>query len=117
VNCCLFDYVVDHLVSFRMDQLRWTTLGHHYDWTRRTYENCDVDELPKQLVELVHRVTQHTHTPDAAIVNYYPATRYQICSHRDDAERCPKHPVVSFSIGCDAVFLAGGNTHDDEVVA
>ncbi len=32
--------------------LRWTTLGHHYDWTRRTYEDCDVDRMPETLVQL-----------------------------------------------------------------
>lgn len=90
-----------------MGPLRWTTLGWHYDWTRRTYVGCDTDPLPRQLVELGARAVPGF-VGDAAIVNYYPtAERYVLCGHRDDAERCGAHPVVSLSLGCAAVFLVG----------
>lgn len=47
--------------------------------------------------------------PDAAIVNYYrPGDTLN--GHQDDVEADLRQPIVSLSVGCDAVFLIGGAT-------
>lgn len=47
--------------------------------------------------------------PDAALVNYYRQGD-TLGGHRDDVEADMTHPIVSLSVGCDAVFLMGGPT-------
>lgn len=47
--------------------------------------------------------------PDAAIVNYYRAGD-TLNGHQDDVEEDLRQPIVSLSVGCDAVFLIGGRT-------
>jgi alkylated DNA repair dioxygenase AlkB len=48
---------------------------------------------------------------EAVIVNYYHADS-TLCGHLDDAERFFDAPIVSISLGLDAVFLLGGRTKD-----
>ena len=45
--------------------------------------------------------------PDAALINYYSAGE-TLGGHRDDVEADLSKPIVSLSIGCDAIFLLGG---------
>ncbi len=46
-------------------------------------------------------------TPDAAIVNYYTPGD-TLGGHLDDVEEDMDQPIVGLSLGCDAVFLMGG---------
>jgi alkylated DNA repair protein alkB family protein 1 len=48
-------------------------------------------------------------TPDAALVNYYHAGD-TLNGHKDDVEVDLSQPIVTHSLGCDAVFLMGGPT-------
>lgn len=45
--------------------------------------------------------------PDAALVNYYSAGE-TLGGHSDDVESDLSKPIVSMSLGCDAIFLQGG---------
>ena len=49
--------------------------------------------------------------PDTALVNFY-RNADTLGGHRDDAELHADCPIVSLSLGCDAVFLIGGATKD-----
>ena len=49
--------------------------------------------------------------PDTALVNFY-RNGDTLGGHRDDAEVHADCPIVSLSLGCDAVFLIGGATKD-----
>lgn len=95
-------------------RLRWASLGYHYNWTLREYtENVKSDfplKLSKLCQNLANKINQ-TMKPEAAIVNYYPIGS-QMCGHLDDAEHCMTEPIVSISLGCDAIFLIGGEVND-----
>jgi alkylated DNA repair protein alkB family protein 1 len=47
--------------------------------------------------------------PDAALVNYYHSGD-TLNGHKDDVEKDLDQPIVTVSLGCDAVFLLGGTT-------
>ena len=47
--------------------------------------------------------------PDTALVNFYREGD-TLGGHKDDAELHADRPIVSLSLGCDAVFLIGGAT-------
>lgn len=49
--------------------------------------------------------------PDTALVNFY-RDGDTLGGHKDDAELQADCPIVSLSLGCDAVFLIGGATKD-----
>ncbi|GAX82388.1 hypothetical protein CEUSTIGMA_g9816.t1 [Chlamydomonas eustigma] len=50
-------------------------------------------------------------SPDAAIVNYYREGD-TLGGHLDDVEADMEQPIVSVSLGCEAVFLVGGKSRD-----
>lgn len=108
------------------DKLSWATLGHHYDWTSRTYppemSSAMAPELD-YLATFFARTAFHL-SPDArtfsfvstaSIVNYYN-TKSNMGCHRDDGELALDKPIVSVSMGRPAVFLLGGATKDDTPV-
>lgn len=61
---------------------------------------------------LCHDGIQHCqYEPDTALVNFYREGD-TLGGHKDDAEERSDCPIVSLSLGCDAVFLIGGATKD-----
>lgn len=48
--------------------------------------------------------------PDAALINYYKVGD-TLGGHLDDVEKDMSKPIVSFSLGCDAIFLLGGKPY------
>ena len=46
--------------------------------------------------------------PDVALVNYYHEGD-TLGGHRDDVEQDQTAPIVAISLGCDAIFLLGGD--------
>ncbi|BDA46478.1 probable nucleic acid dioxygenase ALKBH1 at C-terminar half [Coccomyxa sp. Obi] len=54
--------------------------------------------------------------PDVALVNYYREGD-TLGGHRDDAEPNMRAPIVALSLGCDAIFLLGRETRDEDPVA
>jgi alkylated DNA repair protein (DNA oxidative demethylase) len=71
--------------------------------------------MPPVLLDLWSRVGGFAEPPEACLINFYaPGTR--MGSHRDADEHEPNAPVVSVSLGCDAVFHVGGPKRTDAKV-
>ena len=119
-----------------LSKLRWVTLGYHYNWTTRRYEDGLRSPFPQSvgaMADYLVTVAAWMQPPtsglersgdhcgesaaeclrrghfkaEAAIVNFY-AARSAIHGHIDDSERNMAAPIVSVSLGCSAVFLLGG---------
>jgi len=96
--------------SWILSQLRWSTLGYQYDWTKRCYYENDYAAFPNSLSSTVQELAAicgYEIIPEAAIVNFYPSSAV-MGGHKDDAEYTLSVPIVSISIGAPAVFLIGG---------
>ncbi|CAH8604158.1 unnamed protein product [Schistosoma intercalatum] len=108
-------------------KLRWITLGYHYQWSERIYNESKVGEFPsllygttvniinflKHLIEKGEISSRNSsrlleqcrnYTPEASIVNYY-RTKTTMGFHSDDAEIDKEAPLVSISVGPTALFL------------
>lgn len=68
--------------------------------------------IPVKLIELWQRYADCPEPPEACLVNIYPAGA-RMGSHRDADEREPLAPVLSVSLGDDAVFHVGGPKRSD----
>lgn len=98
----------------RFKELRWASLGYHYDWTARMYQKDLKSPFPSDLADLCQSLAKQVNLDilsEAAIVNYYPSGA-TMSGHLDDAELYMDEPIVSLSIGCPAVFQIGGRTKD-----
>ncbi|CAH8651183.1 unnamed protein product [Schistosoma rodhaini] len=108
-------------------KLRWITLGYHYQWSERVYNESKVGEFPSLLygttVNIINFLKHliegreissnnssrlleqcQNYTPEASIVNYY-RTKTTMGFHSDDAEVDKEAPLVSISFGPTALFL------------
>nr|POF04577.1 alpha-ketoglutarate-dependent dioxygenase abh1 [Quercus suber] len=84
-------------------KLRWMTLGGQYDWTKKVYPTSQPPAFPSDIKGLIEEIFPMK--AEAAIVNLYsPGDTLSL--HRDVSEECDR-PLVSVSIGCDAIFIAG----------
>ncbi|XP_035665111.1 nucleic acid dioxygenase ALKBH1-like [Branchiostoma floridae] len=96
-----------------LHKLRWTTLGYHYDWDKKEYQQERYTEFPPDLSQLSTHVAQTLGFPryraQSAIVNYYGLDS-QLGGHVDHQELDYSKPIISFSFGQTAVFLLGGKT-------
>jgi alkylated DNA repair protein alkB family protein 1 len=103
-------------------KLSWSTMGYHYDWTARAYQQGRQSPVPPVLDQLAstfartclaaQKSNSTMFTASACIVNYYH-TKSIMGGHRDDLELALDKPVISFSMGLPAVFLLGRNNKDD----
>ncbi|KAL8840739.1 MAG: hypothetical protein Q9170_001177 [Blastenia crenularia] len=92
------------LSQFLNHKLRWMTLGEQYDWTQKAYPEVGHPAFPEDLARLTQSLFPDIH-PEAAIVNFYsPGDTLSI--HRDVSEDSDAG-LVSISLGCDAIFVAG----------
>jgi len=106
--------ILDNNNFKRFKDLRWASLGYHYDWTKRMYEENAKSKFPSNLAALCQELASlvgENITAEAAIVNFYPVGSY-MSGHLDDAEQAMEEPIVSISLGCPAIFLVGGKTTD-----
>lgn len=82
--------------------LRWVTLGGQYDWTKKQYPEEKPPQFPSRIAQLIQGMFPNIE-PQAAILNLYtPGDTLSL--HRDVSEECDQ-PLVSISIGCDALFM------------
>lgn len=99
--------------------MRWTTLGYHYDWTNKIYDENIKNEFPPDLHQLVSIFSEalgfDSYKSEAAIVNFYP-TGTTLSAHTDHSEFFLESPLFSISFGQSAVFLIGGTEREDEVL-
>ena len=68
--------------------------------------------MPRQLTDLWDEVADFLPRPEACLINYY-AQAARMGSHRDADEEDLSAPVVSVSLGDDAVFHVGGPRRGD----
>jgi alkylated DNA repair protein (DNA oxidative demethylase) len=68
--------------------------------------------IPEMLIQLWHTVAAHPAGPEACLVNVYGAGA-RLGSHVDATEADRDAPVVSVSLGDDAVFHVGGLKRSD----
>jgi alkylated DNA repair protein alkB family protein 1 len=92
--------------------LSWVTVGWHYQWTERAYDAAQRGPFPPRLAELCAPLCPAGFRAEAAIVKRYDE-RATMLAHVDDAEEAVHAPVLSLSLGCDAIFLLGGTSRDD----
>ncbi|MCP9266522.1 DNA repair protein complementing XP-C cells-like protein [Dirofilaria immitis] len=100
-------------------QLRWSTLGLHYDWATKIYP-FEGESLPEELVSLSNVLSQALGIgpmyADAAIINFY-SRKSTLAPHIDRSERKLSSPLISLSFGQTAIYLAGGTDLDDPIDA
>ncbi|KAF2760232.1 oxidoreductase [Pseudovirgaria hyperparasitica] len=90
------------LESLLNRKLRWVTLGGQYDWTRKRYPTSEPPPFPDDIARLLRGLCPDI-LPEAAICNLYtPGDTLSL--HRDVSEQCAA-PLLSLSIGCDAIFI------------
>ncbi|KAL8765720.1 MAG: hypothetical protein Q9209_007285 [Squamulea sp. 1 TL-2023] len=92
------------VAQFLNRKLRWITLGGQYDWSKKAYPEGNPPEFPKDIAWLIHEMFPNIR-PEAAIVNVYTAGD-TLSIHRDVSEDSDAG-LVSISLGCDAIFIAG----------
>ena len=83
-----------------LDKLRWVTLGYHHNWDTKHYSDYNASPFPDDLKELcqtvlsslgkltttgVHQNLMHNYNPEAAIINFYPASS-SLGGHTDHSE-------------------------------
>ena len=94
-----------------LSKLSWATLGYHYQWTPRCYDPAKRAPFPPDLAALAADLAAAAGwrglRAEAAIVNYYSA-KSTMGGHRDDAEPYEGAPIVSISVGLEAIYLIGG---------
>jgi alkylated DNA repair protein (DNA oxidative demethylase) len=71
--------------------------------------------IPALLIELWRAHAGFGGLPEACLINHYPAGA-RMGSHRDADENEPRAPVLSVSLGDDAVFHVGGPKRGDAKV-
>lgn len=71
--------------------------------------------FPKILLDLWSRYAAFSALPEACLINYYPAGA-RMGSHRDADEQEPRAPVLSVSLGDEAIFHMGGVGRQDSKV-
>ncbi|KAF2860142.1 hypothetical protein K470DRAFT_217473, partial [Piedraia hortae CBS 480.64] len=85
-------------------KLRWMTLGGQYNWTTKRYPSSPPPQFPEEIASLVEGVVPGVKA-EAAICNLYSAGD-TLALHRDVAEEC-NAALVSVSVGCEGLFVAG----------
>jgi alkylated DNA repair protein alkB family protein 1 len=88
-------------------KLRWCTLGGQYDWTAKVYPTEKPPAFPPDIAGFLEGLFPAMKA-EAAIVNVY-SPRDTLSMHRDVAEESERG-LVSISLGCDALFVAGLGT-------
>ena len=68
--------------------------------------------IPAQLMALWDAITAYPARPEACLINHY-APGARLGSHVDSDEVDRAAPVVSVSLGCDAIFHVGGLKRSD----
>jgi alkylated DNA repair protein (DNA oxidative demethylase) len=71
--------------------------------------------MPQKLLDLWRDHAAFDGLPEACLINHYPAGA-KMGSHRDKDEDEPRAPVLSVSLGDDAIFHVGGSKRGDPKV-
>ncbi|GGH28889.1 alkylated DNA repair protein (DNA oxidative demethylase) [Cribrihabitans marinus] len=99
-------------LSVRMSaagELGWTSDRRGYRYEPRHPRGTPWPAIPDPVLRVWTRVTELEHRPDSCLINYYGAdARMGLHQDRDEADL--SWPVVSISLGDDALFRIGNTT-------
>lgn len=98
-NCGPLGWVTDKALGYRYQATHPTT---GQPWTA----------MPIEISALWDELADYRHPPEACLINHY-ATGSRMGSHRDADEADTAAPVVSVSLGDDAIFHIGGLARSD----
>ncbi|KAJ9084088.1 hypothetical protein DSO57_1027896 [Entomophthora muscae] len=107
-------------------RLRWITFGYQYHWPTKAYIWNEAVCVPPALAELtravvgaidgvkfegesswVHNYSKGDYKPEGGVFNFYQP-RDSLMGHIDQSEPNLTAPLISYSFGCNGVFLMGG---------
>ena len=88
-------------------RLGWVTDRAGYRYAPRHPDGGPWPPIPARVLALWHRVTGLARPPDCCLVNFYSA-KARMGVHQDKDEGDFAFPVVSISLGDDALFRMGG---------
>ncbi|EER18018.1 conserved hypothetical protein [Perkinsus marinus ATCC 50983] len=108
-------------------KLRWSSLGVHYDWTRRSYRGTSSSDMPQWVCDIYHnalkaaddicgsRLAEDGYQAEAALVNFFHSHRSsdRLGGHKDDVEARDHSPLVILALGLPCTFLLGGDSRVD----
>lgn len=87
-------------------RLGWVSDRRGYRYERRHPSGCDWPPIPVGLIEMWRELCPDAVDPDTCLVNYYgEGARMSLHQDRDEADH--RHPVLSLSLGDDALFRVG----------
>lgn len=96
-----------------LGKLGWNTDRKGYRYVRRHPNGKPWPAIPFSILKIWQRVTQLPYQPDCCLLNYYgEAVRMGL--HQDKDEAFLDAPVVSISLGDEALFRMGGVTRKDK---
>lgn len=95
------------------NKLRWATVGYHYDWTNKVYNSDDFTAIPRDIEEICKFIAGslffENFKPEAGIINYYHLNS-TLSAHQDRSEKNMSAPLLSISLGSQAIFLLGSES-------
>lgn len=96
--------------------LGWTTDRGGYRYEPKHPSGADWPPIPEVLLDLWDAVSECETPPDSCLVNFYDVSA-KMGMHQDKDEAGFNHPVVSVSLGDDALFRVGGTTRGGKTVS
>ena len=94
----------------QFNKLRWATIGYHYDWTNKIYNHDDFTPIPTDIDQICKFIASSLFfkdfKPEAGIINYYHLNS-TLSAHQDRSEKNMTAPLLSISLGSQAIFLIG----------
>lgn len=91
----------------------WVSDRKGYRYAPRHPSGTVWPEIPAPIMDIWHDVSGVTRTPECCLVNYY-GEGAQMGLHQDKDEASFDWPVVSISLGDDALFRMGGTARGDK---
>jgi alkylated DNA repair protein (DNA oxidative demethylase) len=88
-------------------RLGWVTDRAGYRYANKHPGGGDWPPIPARVLDLWHRVTGLARTPDCCLINFY-GQGARMGMHQDKDEGDFTFPVLSVSLGDDALFRMGG---------
>lgn len=113
-------------IGLVLNRLRWLTLGYQYNWTEKLYFFDRSPAFPENLSAILNGIVKlieprtgypfSSYRPEAGIVNFYKPGD-SLTAHQDKSEINMSAPLISISLGLDAVFLIGTSSRNDQPTA
>ena len=90
----------------------WYSDGRGYRYEARHPSGADWPEIPTEILRIWREVTKLPRDPDCCLINYY-GEGARMGLHQDRDEASFDWPVLSVSLGDDALFRIGGADRGD----